>query len=204
MSSQYDTCQDQRHRRLVQAIRSKFPRPTERIVLARADAVVVKDPWEIRTVRFGETKSERDHLRTRDQLDEEGGTLRGGHIVSRDRTFLPVFDDSMIGQYNHRWRILCTLRQAHLEHDMSPELVEVPHRWIEDRHVIQAVANLPEGLAGHFYHGSERDRDRVLAYWLAGYHLNRGDAEAGRKILLGLLNPMMSTMSSSPVVVSMT
>ena len=192
MTSRQGNSAKQYNHHLVQAIIDKFPRETVRSVYARAGTVMEREPWKVKIVRFSETRHERKHPHTRDALEEKGGTLRGQRIVNGNTTFLPIFDDSMIAQYNHRWRIVSALRRAGLERDISPELSEMPRRWVEDRHVIQAVVDLPEDLARCFYHGSERDRDRAVAYWVAGYYLNRGDAKIGQKILDGLINPMMS------------
>ena len=93
----------------------------------------------------------------------------------------------MLHQFDHRWATYETaddVRDVTLEEKRDPGYVVQPRYWVREDVVESAIPKYPEPLAAALKIGHRPSIQRVLLWWAAGYHLNRGEEGEGDKILL--------------------
>jgi len=119
-------------------------------------------------------------LRTRQELEHAGWRLHGEVFRRGQAISLPVYEAAML-------RPLGTL---------AP--LSTPQCWIAPEHIMQAVASLPPVFLHAYRRRRADDLLKVLAAWLAGYHLNQGHQTCTRETLSQVYNPMFQALAPTP------
>src|SRR5712692_269376 len=88
------------------------------------------------------------------------------------------------------------LRPLGASHPLSPP---VDHQyWVSPERVVQALARVPEALLHAYATRRADDILKILAAWVAGYHLNRGHDTCTRETLAQVYNPMFHALPLTP------
>ena len=80
------------------------------------------------------------------------------------------------------------LPQTTAQQKRDPSFVVQPRYWVREDVVESAIPKYPEPLAAALKIGHRPSIQRVLCWWAAGYHLNRGEEEEGDKLLLARID----------------
>jgi hypothetical protein len=97
---------------------------------------------------------------------------------------LPLYEAKMVHQFDHRWATYENDKDARdvtLEEKQNPSFVVQPRYWVREEVVESTIPKYPEPLGVALQLKHVASIQRVLCFWLAGYHLNRNNKlEASR------------------------
>ncbi|MEU3363970.1 DNA methyltransferase [Streptomyces pseudogriseolus] len=109
------------------------------------------DPWRIDFKYIFRSANDRDILRTRAYLEEEGWQLKGNAFVRGDKRMLPLYEAKMVDFFNHRAADVVKSETA-VNRQNQPRYLSVnelqdptrqalPLNWIQDTETISAERN---------------------------------------------------------------
>lgn len=109
--------------------------------------------------------------------------------------------------FDHRFGTYEGQTEAQANQGKLPELTErqhadptlrvLPRYWVPEKEVLVRAARMPEALAEAYASGREDAARQFLAFWLAGYHLNRGDAKFGKDVLFRLFGSVFKSTTEA-------
>jgi len=152
------------------------------------------NPWRIQFQQgLFNLSSDSHHFRTADELTADGYRLEGNSYVSPFDRYLPLYEAKMLQQFDHRFSTyegatdkqinVGILPQPSAAQKRNPSFVVQPRFWVREEVVESTLPLFPEPLGLALRLGSRSSIQRVLCYWIAGYHLNRGNTEAADTLL---------------------
>jgi hypothetical protein len=154
-----------------------------RVPILRRQGPAAEDPWGVRTATMLHLTRDAALLRTRQQLVAEGWWLDGEVWRQGKALYVPVYEGAM-------------LRPWGASHTPGPAVS--PQYWVSPERVVQAVSRVPEALLQAYRTRRADEILKILAAWLAGYHLNRGHNTCTRETLVQVYNPMFHALSPTP------
>ncbi len=172
----WPVCRTSRAAALTKAIYRRVP-------ILRKQGSAAEDPWGVRTATMLHLSRDAALLRARQQLEAEGWWLDGEVWRQGKALYVPVYEGAM-------------LRPWGASHTPSPAVS--PQYWVSPECVVQAVSRVPEALLQAYRTRRADDILKILAAWLAGYHLNRGHNTCTRETLAQVYNPMFHALPPTP------
>lgn len=145
------------------------------------------NPWKLQFKTLFHMANDSHHFRTAADLKADGYRLEGNVFVSSYDRYLPLYEAKMLHQFDHRWATYdneTDSREVTIEEKQDPSYVVQPRYWVREEIVESAIPKYPEPLALALEAEDRASIQRVLCYWAAGYHLNRGNKDAAQKQLL--------------------
>jgi Eco57I restriction-modification methylase len=154
-----------------------------------------ENPWGVRFGTMFHMSNDSHLFRTKEQLTEEGWSL-DANVFKRegDRCrYLPLYEAKMMHQFQHRYGDYSMQPAGSLDTELpripsvrlaDANYVVQPRYWVAEWEVVKATANVPGALLQALDAGSENIIWKVLAAWIAGYHLRRGVEKAGVELLV--------------------
>lgn len=103
---------------------------------------------------------------------------------------LTLYEAKMIHQFDHRWATYERVgsgiesRDVLVEEKNDPEFTVQPRYWVQEDQVRKSAARVPRALVDAYIVRNERLAAQVIAYWFAGYYLNRGNEKTGNELLI--------------------
>jgi hypothetical protein len=159
-----------------------------------SDGVPESNPWQLSFKTLFHMSSDSHHFRTAPDLEMDGYRREGNIYVSQYDRYLPLYEAKMLHQFDHRFSTyegatekqigVGILPQPSAEQKRDPYFVVQPRYWVREEVVDSAVPKYPEPLAIALQIGHRPSIQRVLSYWLVGYHINRANIENAQRQLL--------------------
>jgi hypothetical protein len=147
-----------------------------------------QNPWNLSFSQgLFNMASDSHHFRTAKELEKEGYRLEGNVFVSNYDRYLPLYEAKMLHQFDHRW---ATYEDAETSRDVTesekqdPSFVVQPRYWVREEIVESAAPQYPEPIAMALQMAHRQSLQRLLLYWLAGYHLSRGEEKLADDVFL--------------------
>lgn len=144
------------------------------------------NPWRISFRTLFHLSNDSHHFRSASQLEADSYRREGNIFVSPYDRYLPLYEAKMLHQFDHRWATYdndSDSRDVTLEEKRSTSFVGQPRYWVREEIVESVLPHYPEPLALALQLDHRPSIQRVLCYWVAGYHLNRGNSKAADKLL---------------------
>jgi hypothetical protein len=152
------------------------------------------NPWRITFKTLFHMSNDSHHFRTVVELEADGFRLDGNVFSNPDDRYLPLYEAKMLHHFDHRFSTyegasekqlnVGILPQPTAEQKRDPEFVVQPRYWVREEVVESAIPKYPEPLALALDTGDPVAIRKVLIWWTAGYHLNRGHEKEGTKLVL--------------------
>jgi hypothetical protein len=95
-----------------------------------------ESPWDVSFLRMFDMANDSHLFRTRQELDELGYSLQGNRLLHDNEVCLPMYEDWMIHQYDHRYRSHATESSHAVQHPDADSL-PLPRYWM-GREEVQA------------------------------------------------------------------
>jgi hypothetical protein len=164
------------------------------------------NPWGIRFLAMLHMANDSGLFRTRERMEGDGWRLDGNVFRRGDETYLPLYEAKMVHHFTHRFgdytdyppgaetTALPDVPSSRLE---DPTYCVQPRYWVSDKEVLLRAARIPDGLADAYAAGREDMATQFLAYWLAGYHLNRGSQHVGGELIRRLFGSVFKSVTSA-------
>jgi hypothetical protein len=93
-----------------------------------------ENPWGISFSRMFDMTNDSGLFRTKETLQAQGCTLDGNIFVGTSGRFLPLYDDWLIHQYNHRYQSDGGYDPTQVELS-DPNWLPMPHNWVNANEV---------------------------------------------------------------------
>ncbi len=99
--------------------------------------------------------------------------------------YLPLYEAKMVHQFDHRFATYDggDTRAVSPDEHSDPTFVVQGRYWVREEVVESAIPHYPEALALALQLDHRPSIQRVLCWWVAGYHLNHGEGEAAARWL---------------------
>ncbi|MBE9009714.1 N-6 DNA methylase [Pseudanabaenaceae cyanobacterium LEGE 13415] len=154
-----------------------------------------ENPWNVKfSIMF--------HMSNDSNLFHTLPQLKSTHIYEANRfsqeeqIYLPLYEAKMFHHFDHRYGDYADYPEgaltSHLP-DIPPERLQDPNYavqpryWVDEWEVIKRTSNVPRSLIQAYENNDEAAASNGFSFWLAGYHLNRGNEE--------LFNAILSSMT---------
>ncbi|WP_280437998.1 Eco57I restriction-modification methylase domain-containing protein [Nocardia carnea] len=101
------------------------------------------NPWGIKFMRMFDMSNDSGLFHTREELEQDGWTLRGNVFERGDQRMLPLYEAKMIHHFDHRW---ATYEKDGTVHDISSgdksdsNITALPRYWVAEPEVSEKVA----------------------------------------------------------------
>lgn len=144
------------------------------------------NPWRLKFLQgLFNMSSDSHHFRTAAELQADGYSLEGNVFVSAYDRYLPLYEAKMLHQFDHRWATYDgdDARDVTDEEKRDLNFVAQPRYWVREEVTESAIPKYPEPLALAVQLNDRGGMQRVLSYWVAGHHLNRGNDAAAQPLL---------------------
>ncbi len=152
------------------------------------------NPWRIKFLQgLFNMSSDSEYFWTAEELRADGCRLEGNVFVSPYAKYLPLYEAKMLHQFDHRFSTyegatekqlnVGILPQPTAEQKRDPNFVVQPRYWVQEEIVESAIPYYPEPLAMALRLEHRPSIQRVLTWWLAGFHLAKGDSESAATLL---------------------
>lgn len=96
------------------------------------------NPWGIKFMTMFHMSNDSHLFRTREQLENDGWTLRGNIFHKGKQEMLPLYEAKMIHHYDHRWATFGpdgAVRDVTLEEKVNPNFAVMPRYWVSKREI---------------------------------------------------------------------
>jgi hypothetical protein len=147
-----------------------------------------ENPWNLSFSQgLFNMASDSHHFRTAKELEKEGYRLEGNIFVSNYDRYLPLYEAKMLHQFDHRWATYDdaeTSREVTESEKQDPSFVVQPRYWVREEVVESVAPQYPEPVAMALQRGHRQSLQRLLLYWLAGYHLSRGEEKLADDVFM--------------------
>jgi hypothetical protein len=164
-----------------------------------------ENPWGVRFMTMFHMSNDSHLFRTRDQLEEKGFRLIGNRFVKDNEVWHPLYEAKMIWHFDHRFGTYDNVSDRSSTHlptpaanqYADPNFIAQPWYWVSRQEVTYRISNVPKALIDAYKANNPNLVLQVLAIWLAGYHLNKGNENVGNFLLAKAYNPIFRSIPES-------
>ncbi len=130
----------QRDAELTKAVYRRHPVLVREVYDEHGEQVGEESPWGMKFATMFHLTNDAGLFRTRNELEAEGLRLRKpGNLFQRDgRVLLPLYEDWMVHQFDHRYRSDGAGESTEEEH-RDPQYSALPRYWVDETEVAEAA-----------------------------------------------------------------
>jgi len=114
------------------------------------------NPWNVKFSMMFQMANDSHLFRNREQLENEGWTLKGNSFVNGNEVYLPLYEGKMVSYFDHRFGTYEGQTQRQANQGKLPELTEyqhadpfllsIPRYWIHESHMPDLMHDGRKGL----------------------------------------------------------